>query len=232
MSLFTDIVKTAIGASTAEEAEPKTQNLVNGALGMLESMGGIGGLVKKFQESGLGDVAASWVGTGDNKNIQPDQLANVLGKDQVRALAQQAGIPESEAPSVLSKILPSMVDKLTPEGKEPESSNLATIGKVLLGGLGVAVAAKAAASYFGDKEGEEQPAKTEPPTAPIAAAASASTPSTPTAQTYTVVSGDTLSGIAKKFYHDANQWQRIFDANRDILKNPDRIIAGQSLRIP
>jgi hypothetical protein len=43
MSLFTEIVKSAIGANTSEEAEPKTQNLVTGALGMLESMGGING---------------------------------------------------------------------------------------------------------------------------------------------------------------------------------------------
>jgi len=232
MSIFTDIVKNALGANTAEEAEPKTQNLVNGALGMLESMGGISGLVKKLQDSGLGDVAASWVGTGENKSINPDQLSQVLGKDQITALAQQAGIPESDGASVLSKVLPTMVDKLTPEGKEPESSNLATFGKVLLGGIGVVVAAKAASSYFGNKEDETQPATPQQPTAPIAAAAASTSAPTPTAQTYTVVSGDTLTGIAKKFYHDANQWQRIFDANRDILNNPDRIAVGQKLRIP
>jgi len=234
MSIFTEIVKSAIGANTSEEAEPKTQNLVNGTLGMLDSMGGINGLVSKFQQSGLGDVAASWVGTGENKSIQPDQLTNVLGKDQIRTLAQQAGIPESEGASVLSKVLPTMVDKLTPEGKAPESSNLATLGKVLLGGLGVAAAAKAAASYFGNKEDEEQSSTPEQQTTTAAAAvaASESVPVTPAGRTYTVVSGDTLSRIAKQFYNDANQWQRIFDANRDILNNPDRISPGQHLRIP
>ena len=45
-------------------------------------------------------------------------------------------------------------------------------------------------------------------------------------------SGDTLSKIARQFYNDGNQWQRIFDANRDILSNPDRISPGQHLRIP
>ncbi|MGZ8192491.1 MAG: YidB family protein [Methylobacter sp.] len=236
MSIFTDIVKSATGANTSEEAEPKTQNLVTGALGMLESMGGINGLVKKFQQSGMGDIAASWVGTEENKSIQPDQLTDVLGKDQIAALAQQAGIPESQGASVLSKVLPAMVDKLTPEGKEPESSNLSTLSKVLLGGIGgigVAAAAKAAVDYFGDKEDEEQAAKLEQPTPTAgAAAASASAPATPTGRTYTVVSGDTLSRIAKQFYNDANQWPRIFDANRDILNNPDRILPGQHLRIP
>jgi nucleoid-associated protein YgaU len=49
---------------------------------------------------------------------------------------------------------------------------------------------------------------------------------------YTVVGGDTLSGIAKKFYSDANRWPRIFEANRHQIQDPDRIFAGQVLRVP
>jgi nucleoid-associated protein YgaU len=52
------------------------------------------------------------------------------------------------------------------------------------------------------------------------------------AQTYTVVGGDSLSKIAKKFYGDANQWRRIFEANGDKIKNPDLIHPGQVLTIP
>ncbi len=51
-------------------------------------------------------------------------------------------------------------------------------------------------------------------------------------QTYTVQSGDTLSKISKQFYGDASQYQRIFEANRDKLSNPDQIAAGQILKIP
>lgn len=50
-------------------------------------------------------------------------------------------------------------------------------------------------------------------------------------QTYTVASGDTLSHIAQHFYGKAN-WQRIFDANRDQLDDPDKIRPGQVLSIP
>jgi nucleoid-associated protein YgaU len=50
--------------------------------------------------------------------------------------------------------------------------------------------------------------------------------------THTVVSGDTLSKIAKQHLGDANAWPRIFEANRDVLDNPDRIFPGQVLRIP
>ena len=235
MSFFTDIVKSAIGANdSSAQTENQSQNLLNGALGMLQKMGGIDGLVNKLQQSGLGDIAASWVGTGENKSIQPDQLANVLGKDQVAELAQQAGIPESQGASVLSQVLPAMVDKLTPDGKVPESSSFPTWGKVLLGGAGAAVAAKVAASYFGKKEDEEQSSNPEQQTTSTSAASvdTSAGSAAATARTYTVASGDTLSKISKQFYNDANQWQRIFDANRDILNNPDRIFPGQHLRIP
>jgi nucleoid-associated protein YgaU len=51
-------------------------------------------------------------------------------------------------------------------------------------------------------------------------------------QTYTVKSGDTLSKISKQFYGDAGQYQRIFEANKDKLKDPDMIQPGQVLTIP
>lgn len=54
----------------------------------------------------------------------------------------------------------------------------------------------------------------------------------PAEQTYTVVSGDSLSKIAKHFYGDANKWRRIFEANQDVLKDPDLIYPGQTLKIP
>jgi uncharacterized protein YidB (DUF937 family)/LysM repeat protein len=235
MSLFTEILKSAIGAThSSGETENQSQHLLNGALAILQSMGGVDGLVKKFQQAGLGDLAASWVGTGENKSINPEELAKVLGKDQIAAVAQQAGIPESQGASVLSQIFPAMVDKLTPDGKAPESNNLATWGKVLLGGVGAAVAAKAAASYFGNKEDEELAATPQPQATHTSTAAvnTGTASATASIRTYTVASGDTLSKIAKHFYNDGNQWPRIFDANRDVLSNPDRILPGQHLRIP
>ena len=54
----------------------------------------------------------------------------------------------------------------------------------------------------------------------------------PAEQTYTVVSGDSLSKISKKLYGDANHWRRIFDANKDQIKDPDEIFPGQTLKIP
>ena len=56
--------------------------------------------------------------------------------------------------------------------------------------------------------------------------------SEPAVQTYTVVSGDSLSKIARKHYGDANKWRRIFEANQDLIKDPDEIYPGQTLKIP
>jgi nucleoid-associated protein YgaU len=58
-------------------------------------------------------------------------------------------------------------------------------------------------------------------------------PAAPAApRTYTVVKGDTLSGIAKQFYGDASKWRRIYEANRDVIKNPDLIKPGQVFKVP
>ena len=64
-------------------------------------------------------------------------------------------------------------------------------------------------------------------TAPLPAAGAALQ-----AQEYEVAPGDSLSKIARRFYGDANQYMRIFEANRDQLQDPDRIKVGQRLRIP
>ena len=61
---------------------------------------------------------------------------------------------------------------------------------------------------------------------------SSTAPAAAGGQSYTVKSGDSLSKIAKHFYGDANKWHRIYDANRDKIKNPDLIHPGQEFTIP
>jgi nucleoid-associated protein YgaU len=67
-------------------------------------------------------------------------------------------------------------------------------------------------------------------TAPSPAPSPAPAKSAP--RTYTVVSGDSLSKIAKSIYGDANKWRKIYEANTDIIKDPDKIRPGQVLKIP
>jgi uncharacterized protein YidB (DUF937 family) len=238
MSLFDSLVQTALQSALGGNSQNQTQNLVKGVVGMLvNNAGGISGLVNKFNQSGLGDVAASWIGKGENKTVTPQQLEEALGADKVAELAKEAGIPEEKGAEVLSQVLPTVVDKMTPDGDIPEEHQLGTLSKIILGGIGIAgatMAAKAVAGHFGkDDEASVSGDSSAPADSPAAGTAPSAAPA-PEAQarTYTVVSGDNLSKIAKHFYGNANDWPKIFDANRDKLSNPDLINVGQVLRIP
>jgi nucleoid-associated protein YgaU len=236
VSLFTEIVQRLAG-SDADSAQRQTRTLAESLLDMLqdENTGGIEGIKNRAQGLGLGNIVSSWIGTGQNRSISSDQLVEILGRDRVEALSQRAGIPASQGANVLSQFLPELLDKLTPEGRAPEKSQMSTLGKAVLGGLGAALAAGAAAKFFGkdDKEkqaGSEAPTPSAAPAGGMKSTAAAAQPSA--SASYTVVSGDTLSKIARRYYGDATQWPRIFEANRDVLNNPDRIYPGQVLRIP
>lgn len=105
--------------------------LINAVIGMLTQGGGLGGLVSKMQQGGLGDIASSWVGTGQNLPIGADQLGSLLGRDQLGSLAGQLGMNQGDLMGQLSQMLPQIVDGLTPQGRIPEG-DLAGMG----GGMG------------------------------------------------------------------------------------------------
>lgn len=88
-------------------------------LGNEGGVGGLGGLVAKFQQAGLGDVISSWIGSGQNQAISGEQIGNVLGNDVLSGLAKQLGGSSGDVASQLSSILPQLVDKLTPAGQAP-----------------------------------------------------------------------------------------------------------------
>ena len=92
--------------------------------------GGLGDLISKFQRGGLGDVAASWVGSGQNLPISGDQLSNVLGSDILSQIASQLGVSQGEAAGRLSQMLPEVIDHLTPQGQAP-AGGLGEIGSIL-----------------------------------------------------------------------------------------------------
>jgi uncharacterized protein YidB (DUF937 family) len=78
---------------------------------------GLSNVVKMFTDAGHGDKVNSWVGTGENKAIAPDQLASVLGDDKINAIAQRLGLSGDDARSKLSELIPQMIDKMTPNGR-------------------------------------------------------------------------------------------------------------------
>jgi uncharacterized protein YidB (DUF937 family) len=101
--------------------------LANGQQSGGAGVGGLGDLIGRFTQSGMGDVIGSWIGHGQNAPITGDQLSNVLGSDAIGQIAAQLGLSHGEVAGQLSQILPQVVDRLTPNGQAPESG---------LGGMG------------------------------------------------------------------------------------------------
>lgn len=80
----------------------------------------LGSIISKFQKGGMGDLAGSWIGMGQNQPLSPDQVTQAFGQDQLKDLAAKLGLPQSQITDILSKHLPKVVDKMTPTGKLPE----------------------------------------------------------------------------------------------------------------
>lgn len=103
---------------------------VVGMLGNDAAGGGLGGLVAKFQQSGLGDVVQSWISSGQNMPVSADQISNVLGNDTLGGLAQRLGLNPADVAGQLSQVLPQVVDQLTPGGQMP-AGGLGSVGDLL-----------------------------------------------------------------------------------------------------
>lgn len=119
-----------LGGSLGSTGQGNPQSGLGGLLGGLGSGGlggllggGLGELMESFRQQGQGDVAESWVGTGPNKPIAPDQLEQAIGPEVLATLTQQTGLSREELLSRLSTTLPEVVDKVTPDGRLPDTTD-------------------------------------------------------------------------------------------------------------
>lgn len=102
-------------------SNPQLLQAITGMLSNEGAQGGLGGLIAKFQQAGMGEVIGSWVGSGANQAISGSQLTDVLGPDAMAGLAAKLGLSQGEAANQLSDVLPGVIDKLTPQGQAPEA---------------------------------------------------------------------------------------------------------------
>ncbi len=86
--------------------------------------GGLSKMMQGAQASGLSAQADSWVGTGENEAVSPQDVKGVVGDDTVQELAREAGISEDEAASVLAQVVPQVVNGLSPNGQLPSDDDL------------------------------------------------------------------------------------------------------------
>lgn len=131
MGLLDDLGKRAFDPGTQATGGGQTNQLAQAMLGVLNEHGGVQGLVQLFEQQGLGHVVSSWIGTGENLSINAQQLLNVLGP-RVTEIAQQAGLPADQGAAALAQLLPTLIDKLTPNGPVPAGNQLLELGLGLL----------------------------------------------------------------------------------------------------
>jgi uncharacterized protein YidB (DUF937 family) len=86
--------------------------------------GGLQKLLSSLQSQGAGDKAQSWVSTGENMQITPQELEQAVGSTEIEQIAQQAGALPEETKEVLAQALPQVVDKVTPNGEIPDQAQL------------------------------------------------------------------------------------------------------------
>jgi uncharacterized protein YidB (DUF937 family) len=123
-----------LGGLTGAGSRPGMGGL-GGALG-----GGLGGLGQIFEQAGMGDQVNSWISTGRNMAVSPDQIGAAFGEERLGQLAEMAGMSRHETADQLSQILPDLVDGLTPRGSLPQGDDLTQddlgqlVSRVLAGG--------------------------------------------------------------------------------------------------
>ena len=105
----------------------KLGGLLSGASAGSVLSGGLGDLVERFKQNGQGQAADSWVKTGPNQQLGPDQLEQAIGPDVLNTLSQQTGLSREELLSRLTRELPAAVDKFTPEGRLPTEDEAARL---------------------------------------------------------------------------------------------------------
>ena len=127
MGLLDSVLGQVLGGGAQQQQLPQLGGIdmggLSGALGGLlandGSHGGLGGLVDKFGQAGMGDVIGSWIGGGENQPISGDQVQQALGADTISNLASKLGINAGMLLPLLATMLPSLIDKLTPNGQAP-----------------------------------------------------------------------------------------------------------------
>ncbi|MFN3823642.1 MAG: YidB family protein [Pseudorhodobacter sp.] len=132
MSLLNNLASALTGGSASSggmaqiaQIAMKNPQILKVAASMLAAdnkHGGLAGLMAQFQQAGLGDVAQSWVGVGENKPVAPSQIEQAFGQTGLRRIAAKSGVSEAEAPGLLAQILPVLVDQMTPKGAPPEQA--------------------------------------------------------------------------------------------------------------
>ena len=110
----------AVAAGTTAAVE---EQLASKLLG--ETGDKLSAVLEKLRGADLDDVVKSWIAKDKNKPVSADQVKAALGDDEVKSVATEMGISSDQAAGTIAKILPTLIDKLTPDGLVPDPEALA-----------------------------------------------------------------------------------------------------------
>ena len=120
-----------VGGMLGGGQDPKAA-MIQAVMGLIQNHpGGLQGLLGQFQQAGLGEHVASWVGPGANQPIDASHVQQALQPHQLQALAQQTGLPQDQAASGLASMLPDLIHHLTPNGALPQAGQMPDLGSLL-----------------------------------------------------------------------------------------------------
>jgi uncharacterized protein YidB (DUF937 family) len=122
-AMIEQLVVSALQNQGGAQAQQGGGGMLGSLLGSLgggaAAGGGLQGIVSAFEQNGMGHIAQSWVGDGENHPVSPDQVQTAFGDDKVQAIADQTGLPKEDVLSHLAQMLPGIVDRLTQGGRIP-----------------------------------------------------------------------------------------------------------------
>ena len=138
MGLLDQLAGDVLGSLAGGQGQPQAAGggqamLLQLVMGLLQgNQGGLGALLARLNEAGLGEQVASWIGKGQNLPVSAEQISQVFGNSALGDMAAQRGMPSEQVAGHLANLLPQVIDGLTPGGQLPAAGG-ADLGDALAG---------------------------------------------------------------------------------------------------
>lgn len=138
MGLLDQLAGDVLGSLAGGQGQPQAAGggqamLLQLVMGLLQgNQGGLGALLARLNEAGLGEQVASWIGKGQNLPVSAEQISQVFGNSALGDMAAQLGMPSEQVAGHLANLLPQVIDGLTPGGQLPAAGG-ADLGDALAG---------------------------------------------------------------------------------------------------
>lgn len=111
-----DSLLNAAASAVGGAGNGKQNTAVQMMLALVQQSGGVGNLINRLQQGGLGGALESWISTGGNQSVSGSDLQSALGSGMIEQVAAKFGMDGRQAGDLLAQYLPNLVDSATPNG--------------------------------------------------------------------------------------------------------------------